>query len=884
MSLLLDALKRAAEQKAAKSKQQENADGDAPNAELDASTEDARDDSEDSSLPQHRLEDETELDHSELDTRLRRVSGIGDDRTDTGLDVDDYSDSTLLPLSQRLKSGEDETLIFSVDDVAETVNDEGSAASSTAGDEETDLSMLAADPAGGGGIEVEEYDSSQLADDETDLSRLIAEQAEALQPESGADSKRSAEDETDLSRLMAEQTEARLSASGADSSREDADETDLSQLMAEQAAAQGGESADDAHRPLDDETDLSRQAASGDGAAAVDETTAEAAPSAGDETDIRLPGMTEDEDEELPPLDAAETDQSLPFRQTSDGPVDEAGDEESLAGDADSSVGLYGDDDTDAQDDDMSLLLVEREPTQITSPRSPQEALETLQAGAPSAEEMGLVEDTWHRFGSDPSPDGEVKQSRNRSSDSATTLNRASDAATTSIATASANRGGVPLPDPGSTQTYAPDNYDRTLMRLPNDEASKLMAGMKADSDVVMTPDYAKRVFQSKSSAIRLQHAKVYSGIAVAILVAVAVYGYFEYQSEAEIIEANLRPLKSDPLPATARPQTPAAEQDPLFAEAEVNKRALEILQSVDALDEQQNIDQTSGEVVEESAASAAADGNDAPESIVVETPVEQTTQPSVPRAQLAELPRPAETTRIPQPIALSEPAQQAPAKQSLAAGAAPGSATGATPAGSGTRLQIETGERLEQKQVMLREAYDAFKAGNDTLALQRYNQVLQIDPANRNALLARAAINVHNGNSAAAIKDYQDLLLANPKDSLAMASLLAVANVSPVETETQLKLMIRDEPDSPHLNFALANAYAAQKRWQEAQGHYFTALQNNPNDPNYAYNLAVSLEHISQPQAAVSYYRRALENYNKGLATFSRDAVGRRLEKLAKS
>jgi tetratricopeptide (TPR) repeat protein len=111
------------------------------------------------------------------------------------------------------------------------------------------------------------------------------------------------------------------------------------------------------------------------------------------------------------------------------------------------------------------------------------------------------------------------------------------------------------------------------------------------------------------------------------------------------------------------------------------------------------------------------------------------------------------------------------------------------------------------------------------------------------------------------------------------MASLLAVTNFSPRETETQLKLMIRDEPDSPYLNFALANAYGAQNRWQEAQGYYFKALQHNPDDPNYAYNLAVSLEHISQPRAAISYYRRALENYNKGLATFSRDVVDRRLE-----
>ena len=111
------------------------------------------------------------------------------------------------------------------------------------------------------------------------------------------------------------------------------------------------------------------------------------------------------------------------------------------------------------------------------------------------------------------------------------------------------------------------------------------------------------------------------------------------------------------------------------------------------------------------------------------------------------------------------------------------------------------------------------------------------------------------------------------------MSSLLAVADYSPRETESQLKLMIRDDPQSPYLNFALANAYGAQKRWQEAQRHYFTALQNNPDDPNYAYNLAVSLEHISQPSSAINYYQRALDNFTNGLATFNRDIVSQRLE-----
>ena len=70
------------------------------------------------------------------------------------------------------------------------------------------------------------------------------------------------------------------------------------------------------------------------------------------------------------------------------------------------------------------------------------------------------------------------------------------------------------------------------------------------------------------------------------------------------------------------------------------------------------------------------------------------------------------------------------------------------------SNLQIQSSNRIQRKQVLLREAYEAYRAGNDTLALERYNAVLAIEPGNRNALLGRAAINVQNDNGVAAIED----------------------------------------------------------------------------------------------------------------------------------
>ena len=47
------------------------------------------------------------------------------------------------------------------------------------------------------------------------------------------------------------------------------------------------------------------------------------------------------------------------------------------------------------------------------------------------------------------------------------------------------------------------------------------------------------------------------------------------------------------------------------------------------------------------------------------------------------------------------------------------------------------------------------------------------------------------------------------------------------------------------------------------AQSAYFKALELDGTNPDYAYNLAISLEHIGQPSIALTYYRLAFELAN---------------------
>ena len=843
MSLLLDALKKAAEQKAEKNRQESAGAGTSDETVVDAAAEDASElESGNLRQTQSGLKDETEFDDSDYGTRLERSR---EDGFETRLDLTDPTETR--PPSAQAQTGEDETLIFADEDVADFMGDPSYVSREPrAGDDETELGQDADETF------ADDTDLSQLAhrEDETEISRVAA---EAYGDETELSQLAHREDDTDVSRIAAEAygDETELSQLV---HRED--DTDVSRIAVE---AYGDESDLSQLADRDEDTDVSRIAAEAHG----DETDLsqllardEAGTGAGtgaevadDETDISVPPRL------VADLEHAEAERAAAAEET--GMSEAAEPAEDATGD----------------DEDMSLLLVERDqtnltsPTSVTDPQRPADQIQALQADAAGTEELALVDTTQHRLPS------EAEDGATRSSATATTGVNQDTQTTRSASTRTET----------STRTYAPDNYDRTLMRLPSDDASKLFAGMKADSDVVMTPEYAKKVFQSKSSAARMQQYKIYGGIGFAILLVIAVFGLFEFQAEQDGIDNSLRPLKRDPMPGLIRPEREARPES-LFAEVEVDEKTLSLLETV-TNDEAGAADEPSADDVDEVAAEDAGLSGDA--SAAIEQTAVAETQTAGGESSAGGQPAQAAAASSPAEAAMTSGATPSPSPSQArdASGVAADTRPAARPAtaASSSSLQISSSQGFEQKNVWLREAYAAYQAGNDEQALRLYNQVLAVDPVNRNALLARAAINVHNNNAAGAIRDYQKLLLANPRDSLALTSLIAVANYSPRETETQLKLMLRDDPDSPYLNFALANAYSAQDRWQEAQGHYFAALRNNPDDPNYAYNLAVSLEHISQPRAAVTYYRRALENMSKGLATFNKDVVDQRLEVLGK-
>jgi len=180
---------------------------------------------------------------------------------------------------------------------------------------------------------------------------------------------------------------------------------------------------------------------------------------------------------------------------------------------------------------------------------------------------------------------------------------------------------------------------------------------------------------------------------------------------------------------------------------------------------------------------------------------------------------------------------------------------------------------------------YSAFLAGDLAKARDDYQQALRDEPANRDALLGLAAVEMRAQRYDLADSYYRRVLRADPRDPHAQAGMLALRSeqLDPVQVESRVKTLIAADRDANVLYFTLGNQYAQQGRWAEAQQAYFKAFATDPENPDFAFNVAVSLDQLRQPKLALEYYRRALALAEKRSANFSPEAARTRVQQLSR-
>ncbi len=182
----------------------------------------------------------------------------------------------------------------------------------------------------------------------------------------------------------------------------------------------------------------------------------------------------------------------------------------------------------------------------------------------------------------------------------------------------------------------------------------------------------------------------------------------------------------------------------------------------------------------------------------------------------------------------------------------------------------------------LVSQAYEAYQQRDFTTARQLYEQALSTEQSHYDALRGKAAVATLQGDTNTAFSTYRTILQYYPDDPAALANLTQYASsLEGNEVESELKLLLNKSLDSAPLNFALGNLYSQQQRWADAQAAYFKAYASESNNPDYAYNLAISLDNMGKAEAAKTYYQEALEKAALHPSNFDLNLVYQRLAEI---
>jgi len=255
----------------------------------------------------------------------------------------------------------------------------------------------------------------------------------------------------------------------------------------------------------------------------------------------------------------------------------------------------------------------------------------------------------------------------------------------------------------------------------------------------------------------------------------------------------------------------------------------------------------------------------------------------SIPTANVLAKPAPAAATKSAAPDSLAPAARSAPTVAAPPSRPAVAEARPAPVIPSG--ISVRRGKAPAKADTRIEQAYADLQAGRIDQARAQYDALVAADPRNVNALLASASIATQQGRHDDATRTYLKVLELEPRNAYAQAGLIGfVGRADPASAEGRLKELIAREP-SAFLYFTLGNLYGDQNRWPEAQQAHFQAYHRDSSNPDYAYNLAVALEHVGQQKLAAGFYQAAVElAAARGYADFDTALVQARINQLTRA
>ena len=212
-------------------------------------------------------------------------------------------------------------------------------------------------------------------------------------------------------------------------------------------------------------------------------------------------------------------------------------------------------------------------------------------------------------------------------------------------------------------------------------------------------------------------------------------------------------------------------------------------------------------------------------------------------------------------------------------------------PSSGGARTaaqQIAVTFGTSQLDAALSMGYSALNRGDLDAATIAYQEALRVEPRQLDALLGLSAIAAHKGEVDRAAQGYFRVLEIDPRNPSAHVGLIGLGASGDVnQRESHLRSLLSQQAvggyEAGMLQFGLGNLYASQRRWSDAQQAFFSAHASDAGNPDYLYNLAVSLDHLQQRALALRHYQAALNAAESRPGTFDRRDLDARIAELSR-
>lgn len=154
-----------------------------------------------------------------------------------------------------------------------------------------------------------------------------------------------------------------------------------------------------------------------------------------------------------------------------------------------------------------------------------------------------------------------------------------------------------------------------------------------------------------------------------------------------------------------------------------------------------------------------------------------------------------------------------------------------------------------------------ALKLGRLDSARSMYDELYAVNPRDPRILMGRAVLFQKSGDSARAISAYEEVLDVDPDNTDAIINLTGLVRQDyPAEALGKLLDLRQKYPENATIAAQLGVAYAGSGNFQDAYRYLSMAASMEPDNAQHYYNMAIVAERGHDVTKAIGLYEKALE------------------------